>query len=78
MLVGEWILEIPGHAQNDDLSRELAAFERIVCIERIVRIDRHGILPHQDAGSAVRNRAKYSAKSFRFHRDPASDRTKLQ
>ena len=49
VLVGERIPEIPAHAQNDDLSRKLAPFEGIV------RVDRHGILPYQDAGSEVRN-----------------------
>jgi predicted enzyme related to lactoylglutathione lyase len=49
VLVGERIPEIPAHAQNDHLSRVLAPFERIV------RVDRHGILPYQDAGSKVRN-----------------------
>ena len=40
---------IPAHAQNDHFSRVLAPFERIV------RVDRHGLLPYQDSGSEVRN-----------------------
>src|SRR5260370_242061 len=48
-LVGERIPEIPAHAQNDHFSRVLAPFERIV------QVDRHGILPYQDASSEVRN-----------------------
>jgi hypothetical protein len=39
VLVGERIPEIPAHAQNDHLSRELAPLEWIVCV------DRHGLLP---------------------------------
>src|SRR5260370_32862566 len=35
--------------QNDHFSRVLAPFERIV------QVDRHGILPYQDASSEVRN-----------------------
>src|SRR5258708_7406875 len=50
VLVGERIPEIPAHAQNDHFSRVLAPFERIV------QVDRHGILLYQDAGSEVRNR----------------------
>jgi 2-polyprenyl-6-methoxyphenol hydroxylase-like FAD-dependent oxidoreductase len=44
VLVGEWVAEIPAHAQNDHLARVLAPFERIVWA------DRHGPLPYQDAG----------------------------
>src|SRR5258708_4173339 len=43
------VSEIQTHAQNDQFSRVLAPFERIV------RIDRHGILHYQDASSEVRN-----------------------
>src|ERR1700730_11816936 len=47
--VGEGIPEIPAHAQDDHFSRELAP------LERIERIDRHRLLPYQNAGSKVRN-----------------------
>jgi hypothetical protein len=47
--VRERIPEIPAHAQNDHFSRKLAPFERIV------RVDRHGLLPYQNPGSEVRN-----------------------
>src|SRR6266850_6093621 len=49
VLVGERIPEVPAHAQNDHFSREVAPFERMV------RVDQHGLLPYQDAGSEVRN-----------------------
>src|SRR5712664_3455091 len=49
VLVRQRIPEIPAHAQNDHFSRVLAPFERIV------RVDRHGLLPYQDARSEVRN-----------------------
>src|SRR5260370_11909393 len=49
VLVRERIPEIPAHAQNDHFFRVLAPFEWIV------QVDRHGILPYQDAGSEVRN-----------------------
>src|SRR6266404_8550114 len=49
VLVGERIPEIPAHAQNDHFSRVLAP------LELIVRVDRHGLLPYQVAGSEVRN-----------------------
>src|SRR5260370_42645890 len=55
VLVGEGIPEIPTHAQNDQLSRVLAPFERIV------QVDRRGILPYQDAGSEVRNGTESNA-----------------
>src|SRR5258705_3383267 len=47
VLVGERIPEIPAHAQNDHFSRVLAP------LERIVWVDRHGLLPYQVA--EVRN-----------------------
>src|SRR6266849_4665062 len=49
VLVGERIPEIPAHAQNDHFSRVLAP------LERIVWVDRHGLLPYQVAGSEARN-----------------------
>ena len=49
VLVRQRIPEIPAHAQNDHFSRELAPFERIV------RVDRHGLLPYQNPASELRN-----------------------
>src|SRR5882762_2760265 len=49
VLVGERIPEIPAHAQNDDFSRVMSPFERIV------RVDRPGLLAYRNAGSEVRN-----------------------
>jgi hypothetical protein len=49
VLVRKRIPEIPAHAQNDHFSRKLASFERIV------RVDRYGPLPYQNAASELRN-----------------------
>src|SRR6202043_735804 len=49
VLVGERIPEVPAHAQNDHFSRELAPFERIL------RVDRHGLLPYQNPEFELRN-----------------------
>ena len=49
VLVGERIPQVPAHAQDDHFSWEMAPFERMV------RVDRHGLLPYQDAGAEVRN-----------------------
>src|SRR5207253_231953 len=49
VLVGEWISEIPAHAQHDHFSRVLAS------LERVVWVDWHGLLPYQDADSKVGN-----------------------
>src|SRR5882724_8245367 len=49
VLVGERISEIPAHAQHDHFSRVLAS------VEGVLRVDRHRLLPYQDAGSEVRN-----------------------
>src|SRR5260370_11995885 len=65
VLVGERIPEIPAHAQNDHFSRVLAPFERIV------QVDRHGILPYQDASSEVRNGTESSPVRSRSRRKSA-------
>src|SRR5450631_2476977 len=50
VLVGQRIPEIPAHAQNDDFSRELAPFERIV------RVDRHGLLGTTNCSPSIATR----------------------
>src|SRR5712664_3787361 len=65
VFVGERIPEIPAHAQNDHFSRVLAPFERIV------RVDRHGLLPYQDARSEVRNETPFG-HPFMCHRNSQS------
>src|SRR6266404_2357593 len=49
VLVGERIPQIPAHARITSPGYWLAPFERMV------RVDRNGLLPYQDAGSEVRN-----------------------
>src|SRR3989442_15269595 len=62
VLVGERIPEIPSHAQNNHFSRVLAP------LERIVRVDRHGFLPYQDASSEVRNGTELTIVSKQLRR----------
>jgi hypothetical protein len=67
LLVGERIAELPANAQNDHFSGVMAPFERIV------RVDRRGLLPYQDVGSEVRNGTLRRVQPVAFERNNMID-----